>query len=183
MNLRSLAERASALVVVALVFMITGGILAFGQQTTGSIVGTVKDQQGAVVTTATVKATNVDTGYSRSAPANGYGEYRIDYLPVGAYTVEVTAPGFERFVQKNLALDVDQTLTVDMTMAVGAASQTVTVTEAPPVVNTADAVLGRTIEPNEIIGLPLVNRNIYSELSLTPGVTAKIGRASCRERV
>jgi hypothetical protein len=152
--------------------MITGGILAFGQQTTGSIVGTVKDQQGAVVTTATVKATNVDTGYSRSAPANGYGEYRIDYLPVGAYTVEVTAPGFERFVQKNLALDVDQTLTVDMTMAVGAASQTVTVTEAPPVVNTADAVLGRTIEPNEIIGLPLVNRNIYSELSLTPGVMA-----------
>ena len=82
------------------------------------------------------------------------------------------AAGFERFVQQNVALDVDQTLTVDVTLAVGAATQTVTVTEAPPLVNTSDAVLGRTIEPDEIIGLPLVNRNIYSELSLTPGVMA-----------
>ena len=82
---------------------------AAGQQTTGSIVGTVKDQQGAVVNSATVKATNLDTGFSRSAPVNGYGEYRIDYLPVGKYTVEATAAGFERFVQQNVSLDVDQT--------------------------------------------------------------------------
>ena len=51
-------------------------------------------------------------------------------------------------------------------------TQTVTVTEAPPLINTSDAVLGRTIEPDEIIGLPLVNRNVYAELSLTPGVMA-----------
>ena len=172
MNIRNLAGSTSARVVVALVFMITGSIAAFGQQTTGSIVGTVKDPQGAVVNTATVKATNLDTGFSRSAPANGYGEYRIDYLPVGKYTVEAQAPSFERFVQKNVALDVDQTLTVDITLTVGAATQTVTVTEAPPLINTSDAVLGRTIEPDEIIGLPLVNRNVYSELSLTPGVMA-----------
>jgi hypothetical protein len=142
------------------------------QQTTGSIVGTVKDPQGAVVNTASVKATNVDTGFSRSAQANGYGEYRIDYLPVGKYSVEATATGFERFVQQNLALDVDQTLTVEIKLVVGAQTQTVTVTEAPPLVNTSDAVLGRTIEPDEIVGLPLVNRNIYSEVSLTPGVMA-----------
>ena len=142
------------------------------QQTTGSIIGTVKDQQGAVINTATVKATNVDTGFSRSAPANGYGEYRIDYLPVGKYTIEATAAGFERFVQENLALDVDQTLTVEVKLAVGAQTTTITVDEAPPQVNTSDAVLGRTIQPDEIVGLPLVNRNIYSELSLTPGVMA-----------
>ncbi len=176
MNRRNLAGsswfNASARIVAALVFIIAGSIIAFGQQTTGSIVGTVRDPQGAVVTTATVKATNLDTGFSRSAPANGYGEYRIDYLPVGRYTVEATAPSFERFVQQNVSLDVDQTLTVDITLAVGAQSQTVTVTEAPPLINTSDAVLGRTIEPDEIIGLPLVNRNVYSELSLTPGVMA-----------
>jgi hypothetical protein len=135
-------------------------------------VGTVKDQQGALVTTATVKAINVDTGFSRSAPANAYGEYRIDFLPVGKYTIEAVAAGFQRFVQQNLALNVDQTLTVDITLTVGTQSQTITVTEAPPVVNTTDAVLGRTIEPAEIIGLPLVNRNVYSELSLVPGVMA-----------
>ena len=162
----------SVRILAALVFILTGSIITFGQQTTGSIVGTVKDQQGALVTRATVKATNVDTGFSRSAPANSYGEYRIDFLPVGKYTVEAVSAGFERFVQQNLALNVDQTLTIDITLTVGAQSQTVTVTEAPPEVNTTDAVLGRTIEPGEIIGLPLVNRNVYSELSLVPGVMA-----------
>jgi hypothetical protein len=136
------------------------------------MIGTVKDQQGALITTATVKAINVDTGFTRSASANAYGQYRIDYLPVGKYSIEVVAAGFERFVQQNLALNVDQTLTVDAALTVGTQSQTITVTEAPPEINTADAVLGKTIEPDEIIGLPLVNRNIYSELSLTPGVMA-----------
>ncbi len=142
------------------------------QQTTGSIVGTVKDQTGAVVNTATVKAANLDTGYTRSAPTNGYGEYRIDSLPVGKYKVEVASPGFERFVQQNIDLNVDQTLTVDAALAVGAASQTVTVTEAPPLVNTQDAVLGGTLVGEQIIGTPLVNRNVYAEIGLTPGVMA-----------
>jgi hypothetical protein len=172
MNIRSLAGSARALAVMALVLMITGSTAMFGQQTTGSLVGTVKDSQGALISTATVKATNLDTGFSRSAPVNGYGEYRIDYLPVGKYTVEATAAGFERSVQKNIALDVDQTLSVDITLAVGAQTQTVTVTEAPPEVNTSDPVLGVTLEPNDIISLPMVNRNIYSEVSLTPGVMA-----------
>src|ERR1700679_2761660 len=96
MNIWKLARRFSAGAatpfLATLVLVIGLSTIAVGQQTTGSIVGTVKDQQGAVVNTATVKATNRDTGYSRSAPANGYGEYRIDYLPVGRYTVEATAP-------------------------------------------------------------------------------------------
>ena len=144
----------------------------YAQQTTGSIVGTVKDQTGAVISKASVRATNVDTGYSRVAPTNGYGEYRIDYLPVGKYNVEVSAAGFERYVQQNLSLNVDQTLALEVAMTLGVQSQTVTVTSAPPQVNTSDAVLGRTIEPDEITNLPLVNRNVYAELSLTPGVMA-----------
>ena len=136
---------ASARVLAAFVVILTGSIVAFGQQTTGSIVGTVKDQQGAVVNTANVTATNLDTGFSRSAPANSYGEYRIDYLPVGRYTLEAKAPNFERFVQQNLALDVDQTLAVEINLVVGAQTLTVTVTEAPPLVNTSDAVLGLSL--------------------------------------
>jgi hypothetical protein len=145
---------------------------ATAQQTTGSIVGTVKDQQGAVVSSAKVTATNVETGYNRSAPVNGDGEFRIDYLPVGRYTVQAQAATFERYVQKNLSLDVNQTLSLDIKLVVGAQTDTITVTEAPPQVNTSDAVLGRTIEPDEVIGLPLVNRNAYTELSLTPGIMA-----------
>src|ERR1039458_4913576 len=142
------------------------------QQTTGSIAGTVKDQTGAVVNTATAKATNLDTGYSRMAPTNGYGEYRIDYLPVGRYNLAVEAAGFKHFVQENITLDVDQVVTLEITLTVGAQTQTVTVTEAPPLINTSDAVLGRTIGREELIGLPLVNWNVYSEIGLTPGVMA-----------
>jgi hypothetical protein len=157
----------------ALLVLIAGvSSTAFSQQITGTIVGTVKDSQGAVVNSATVKATNVDTGFTRSVPTNSVGEYRIDYLPVGTYSVEATAPTFERYVQKNIALDVEQELTVNISLAVGAASQTVTVTEAPPTINTSNPVLGVTLEPEDIVGLPMVNRNIYSLVSLTPGVMA-----------
>ena len=119
----------SSWVLAVLMFASVASIYA--QQTTGSIVGTVKDQTGAVVNAATVKATNVETGFSRSAPTNGYGEYRIDYLPVGAYTVELEATGFRRFVQQNIVLNVDQTLTVEITLTVGATTETVTVTVLP----------------------------------------------------
>jgi hypothetical protein len=169
---RGFLASAGTRIFAVLVLFLGMSLAGLAQQTTGSIVGTVKDPQGAVVNTATVKATNVDTGFSRSAPTNGYGEYRIDYLPVGKYTVEASAAGFEHFVQKNIALDVDQVQTVEVTLSVGAQTQTVTVTEAPPLVNTSNAVLGVTLERNDIVGLPLVNRNIYSEVSLTPGVMA-----------
>lgn len=144
--------------------------LSSAQQITGTIVGTVTDQQGAVIAAATVKATNVATGFTRTTLANGYGQYRIDYLPVGTYTLEVSASGFQRYVQQNILLTVDQTQTIPATLSVGAQSQTVTVTEAPAIINTNSSELGRTIEPSEIIGLPLVNRNAYAQLSLTPGV-------------
>src|SRR5262249_24510669 len=117
-------------------------------------------------------ATNVATGFSRTAVANGYGQYRIDYLPVGKYTIEVNANGFQRFLQQNVELTIDQTLTLPVTLTVGAQSQTVTVNEAPAIINTSSSELGRTIQPAEIIGLPLVNRNAYAQLSLTPGVQA-----------
>ena len=145
---------------------------AMAQRITGSIVGNVKDQQGAVVPTATVKATNLNTGLSRTVTSDGYGDYRIDYLPVGAYKMQVDAPGFKRFIQENIQVTVDQTQTLPVTLEIGAQSETVIVTQAPPLVNTSDAELGRTISPDEINGLPLVNRNAYAELSLTPGVQA-----------
>src|SRR6185437_12720821 len=170
--LNSLLPRAARQPAAILGLLLAFTLAAAGQQITGSIVGTVKDQQGAVVNTATILARNVDTGFSRSAPCNGYGEFRIDYLPVGHYTVQVDASGFKRFVQQNVVVAVDQTQTLEVQLEVGAESQTVTVSEAPPLVDTTTAELGRTVQPAEIIGLPLVNRNAYAELSLTPGVMA-----------
>jgi hypothetical protein len=161
---------ASTQLLALFVLILCGGLTAYGQQITGTIAGTVKDQQGSLVTSATIRATNVDTGFSRAATATADGVYLIQYLPVGTYTVEVNASGFKRFVQENIVLTVDQTQALNVTLAVGTLSQTVTVVEAPPLVETSTAALGRTVTPAEIIGLPLVNRNAYAELSLTPGV-------------
>ena len=140
------------------------------QQITGTLAGTVKDEQGAVITTASIKVINQGTGLTRTATTDATGGYIVQYLPVGEYTIEVSATGFKKSIQKNLAITVDQTQSLNVTLAIGEANQTVTVTEAPPLVNTNTAEIGRTISPSEIIGLPLVNRNAYAELSLTPGV-------------
>ena len=148
------------------------------QQITGSIAGTVKDERGAVLPGASVTATNVNTAFSRVTTTANDGAYRIEYLPVGAYNVEVDMPGFQKSVQQNIVLAVDQTQTLNITLAVGASSETVTVTTAPALVDTESATLGRTVQPDEIIGLPLVNRNAYAELSLTPGVQSNSASGS-----
>src|SRR5277367_4231966 len=158
-----------ALLAVGL-FLMSFAIDAGAQQITGAIRGTVKDEQGAVVSGATVRATNGATGLSRSVTTDSEGSYYIQYLPVGTYSVEVDQPGFKKFLQQNLLLTVDQTQALNITLAVGAQTQTVTVTETPALIDTNSATLARTVQPAEIIGLPLVNRNAYTELSLTAGV-------------
>jgi hypothetical protein len=156
--------------VALLVLVLCGSCAAFAQRITGSIAGTVKDEQGAMVTTAAIKATNTETGFNRTTPVNGDGSFLIQYLPVGPYTVAVEAAGFKKFVQQNVTVAVDQTVPLAVTLTVGAQTQTVEVTEAPPLVETSTAELGRSVSPAEIISLPLVNRNAYAQLSLTAGV-------------
>lgn len=173
-HVKSLCFRAFSLF-AALLFVAP---ILHAQQITGSLTGTIKDPDGAVVPTATVEARNVDTHFTRKAQADNEGDYIIQYLPVGRYTVEVAAPGFKKSLQQNIVLSVDQTQTLNVTLVVGAADQTITITGAPPSVDTTNSVLGRTVEPAEITGLPLVNRNVYAEISLTPGVQANSASAA-----
>jgi hypothetical protein len=169
---RVLLASAGTRILAVLVLFFGVSLAGFAQQITGSISGTVKDESGALVTTATVKATNVNTGFTRQTTVGADGSYLIQYLPVGNYTVSASATGFKSFVQQNLVVTVDQTISLNITLPVGTATQTITVTEAPPLVDTSTAELGRTVSPAEIVGLPLVNRNAYAQLSLTPGVMA-----------
>jgi hypothetical protein len=150
--------------------LLLGGNYARAQQITGAIAGTVIDPAGAVVPNALIQATNTGTGFSRTANSDNSGAYLIQYLPVGTYTVEVTGPGFKKFVQQNLVIAVDVTQTLNITLGVGLATETVTVTDAPPLINTTTETLGRTVTPEEINSMPLVNRNAYQVISLTPGV-------------
>jgi len=162
--------------VLAVVVFLLGG-LAQAQQITGAISGTVTDDQGALVANASVKTTNVNTGFSRSTVSDSSGTYTIQYLPVGTYTVAVEAAGFKKFVQQNIVVAVDQTQSLPVALAIGAVTETITVTTAPPLVNVTSETLGRTISPEEINNLPLVNRNAYTELSLTAGVQSNSASA------
>src|SRR5437667_3510306 len=144
---------------------------AFAQTPTGTILGTVKDAQGGVIPGATVTATNLGTQYSRSAVTDGAGEYALRLLPVGNYKVEVTIPGFKNFSQTGIVLEVGRNARVDATIELGAVSETVSVVGDSPLVDTASSSLARTVGQNEVLNLPLVNRDLYSLLNLTGGVS------------
>jgi hypothetical protein len=154
---------------VAMAFLL-GGNFAHAQQITGAIAGTVMDPAGAVVPNASIQVTNTGTGSSRAATSDNAGSFLIQYLPVGNYTVDVTAQGFKKFVQQNVIIAVDVTQPLNVTLGVGAATETVTVTDTPAVINTATSEIGRTISPQEMNNFPLTTRNAYAALSTVPGV-------------
>jgi hypothetical protein len=146
-------------------------MVASAQSTTATIVGSVTDPGGAQVPNASVTARNADTGLTRTVVSGADGNYRFEFLPVGNYAIEVTATsGFKKAIRGGIVIRVSDTATVDITLEVGAVNEEVTITTAPPEVNTNNAELGRTIQSREIEDLPLVERNIYSLLDLTPGV-------------
>jgi len=139
-------------------------------QTTTSLIGTVTDKSGAAVPNAQVTALNTGTNLMRTAESNSAGEYRFDFLPVGVYDVGISAQGFKKTVQKAVTLEINVTARVDATLDVGAITEEVNVTAAAPQVNTSNAQIGRTVENAEITTLPIVGRNVYTLLNLTPGV-------------
>jgi hypothetical protein len=140
------------------------------QVTTGTIVGNVTDPTGALVAGAKITATNTGTSLARTVETNSQGEYRIEFLPVGEYSIEVIASGLRTAIRKNVVLEVDQVARVDVPLSLGQSSETLEITAAPPLVNTTNPELGRTVENTELVDLPIVNRNAYTLLDLTPGV-------------
>jgi len=149
-------------------FAVTASLL--NAQTTTTLYGTVMDKSGAVVPGAQVTATNVGTNQSRTAQSNAEGQYRFEFMPIGAYVVEVTATGFKKFVQKGISLDVNVMARVDASLDVGTMTEEIDVTAGAPLVNTENAQIGRTVENAEVTTLPIVGRNVYSLLKLIPGV-------------
>jgi hypothetical protein len=123
---------------------------------TGAISGTVTDTTGAVIGGATVTATSVDQNVSASRTSTGAGDYTITPLLPGEYTLTVSAKGFERFIQEHVTVDALETVAVNVKLSVGAASQTITVTTAPPVLETTDASLGAVMDNQMYSSLPLL---------------------------
>ncbi|MGB2886056.1 MAG: carboxypeptidase regulatory-like domain-containing protein [Candidatus Acidiferrales bacterium] len=140
---------------------------------TASIAGTVKDPSGALIPGATVKATNTDTGISETQPTNAAGYYSFQSLALGHYEIEVKQTGFKLFRQTGLVLDVNSALVADVTLQVGAVTESVTVSSAALHVETANTQMGELITGNEMTGVPLVTRSYTDLLALQPGVVAQ----------
>jgi hypothetical protein len=161
--------KAAVCVLAGALFLLGIPKSALAQITTATVVGTVTDHSGASISNAQVNVVDTDTGLTRTAKTNSSGQYRFDLLPVGPYVLNVTAPGFKRFTQRGIVLTLNETATLNATLEVGNVSQEVTVTGAPPTVNTSTAEVGTTVENQEIVNLPLVGRDVYQLLELTPG--------------
>ncbi|MDE1163366.1 MAG: carboxypeptidase regulatory-like domain-containing protein [Acidobacteriaceae bacterium] len=143
---------------------------AWAQRITGTLIGTVTDTTGAVIPNANVTVTNQDTGIARVVQSSAGGEYRVELLQIGNYTVHFEAQGFQKYEQKNLSVSVNQQATLDVSLKPGSNSEMVTVTDSPPQITLENATVSRTIGTTEIESLPVVDRSGYSLLTLVPGV-------------
>ncbi|MGB2641418.1 MAG: carboxypeptidase regulatory-like domain-containing protein, partial [Candidatus Acidiferrum sp.] len=148
---------------------------AAAQSTGGEIRGTISDPSGASVAAANVTLVNEATGSTRTVQSGDNGEYIFLEVPVGSYEIDVTLAGFKKFVRKGIALDLNQVISVDLKLELGAASEKVEVTGAPPVVDTSSTQLGAVVNERASTQLPLNQRDVYQLLQLQPGVQSQLG--------
>jgi hypothetical protein len=143
---------------------------AQAQQITGTIRGSIVDPNGAGVGTATVTATQVETGLVRSTSPDREGNYVFLELPVGQYQLQVQSQNFEKYLQQGISLNVNQVATVNIKLRVGSDTQLVEVRADAALVQDTISSLGETVMQRQILDLPLDGRN-FSQLGLLqPGV-------------
>src|SRR3984893_13977257 len=155
----------------ALLALLVGSIQLCGQGSNGRILGVVTDQTGGYVAEATVIVNDFQRGSSRSLVTDSDGAYvAVDLLP-GTYTVRAEAKGFKALERQNILVEVGKDVRVDLTLQTGSATETVTVTEDVPLMDTTSTTLGGTIANDIINELPLNGRNYQNLLTLRPGTS------------
>ena len=143
----------------------------WAQEATGRILGVVYDPTGAVVPDAHVVVTNTATHISRDTKTDASGSYQVLALPVGEYTVAVDHKGFSSVKTSANTLDINQSLKIDIKLAVGSATETITVETTGTLVETVSPTIGVTISSDAVQDLPLNGRNVLDLALLQPGVT------------
>ncbi len=138
---------------------------ASAQDPTGAIEGVVTDKTAGAVAAAKVIVKNTGTGFSREAVSAADGFYRVTALPVGTYSLTVEAPRFEAFSQREISVNVNQALRVDVQLSVGTVAESVTVAGRVQLVDTSSNALGAVVSGREILDLPLNGRN-FTQLGL-----------------
>jgi hypothetical protein len=144
------------------------------QVTTSTLAGTVTDESGAPVPSAEVTVTLGATGLTRKVTTNEVGEYVVPQLPPGVYRLSAQSQGFQTAVLEAIELQIAQRATVNISLRVGQVTETMTITERTPLVESETASLSQTVARRAINDLPLNGRNYITLGSLSPGVTPQI---------
>ena len=140
----------------------------------GTLTGTVTDSTGAVITGATVKAENKETGFNRTEQSNAAGIYKFSDLIPGSYVLTIEAPNYGMFRQEKLPILVNNVQRVDASLQIGSLTQSVSVTDRPPTLQTDSAQTAYTLDTQQLSALPVTSttgRNFQSLFKIVPGAT------------
>ena len=142
----------------------------FAQAITAKVVGTVTDPSGAAIPNAEVTIQNADTNVSRKTTTDGSGNYEFPFLPIGAYTLSVTANGFQTTNVGRFTLSVDQVARLPISLTIGQAAQAIEVAATALLLQSENATVGTVIDAKQVVELPLNGRSFVQLALLTPGV-------------
>lgn len=160
-------------VAIGCISLLASCTLCLAQSTgTGTINGTLTDATGAVIPSARVTATLISTGVSRVTTTNDTGLYVIPALRSGTYEISVEAAGFAIVHQQNVVLDSDSTKTVNLSTKLSSTTETITVTTAPPAIETSSGAIGDLISGRQVQDLPLNGRNFTQLLTVGTGASS-----------
>jgi hypothetical protein len=140
------------------------------QMDTGSILGTVSDQSGSVISGATVTLTNEGTGAALSTTTGAAGEYTFSPVKIGSYKIDVTFKGFQTVTTRGVSVDVGAAVVQNFTMKPGQVSETIEVSAAPPLLESQSAAVGQVVDQKSVNDLPLNGRNFTFLAQISAGV-------------
>ena len=153
-------------------------VVVFAQSTTGSIYGQVTDPTSAAIVGAKVSALNSATGISYPGTSDSQGNYAVFNMLPGNYNVRVGKEGFETAAIHDVRIVIDQRQLLNFQLKVGAATEIMTVTTAPTMLQTATVETGEVIQSHDILNLPLEGRTFYDLTGLTAGVSGGAGNTN-----
>ncbi len=157
------------IVAIVVLLLLSGAATRLLAQAVGSIRGTVTDASGAVITGASVTATNSATGLTRTEATNQDGIFVFPDLPIGTYALDISKAGFETQHRQGTVLLTGQSLNLQISLAVGSSTQSVTVTSQAPLIQTASSSIQTSVDQKQMQALPLNGRNALQLTALTPG--------------
>ncbi len=157
-------------------------LASFAQSDRGTMTGTVLDTTGAVIPGVSIAATNVETGARYETVSTETGNYTLAQMPAGLYQLSAELPGFKKYVRQGITVLVAQTLRLDVSLEIGSNTDSVTVTEAAPLLKTESSEVAHNVTAEFLNNLPVLGigrnasgatgiRSPYSVMNIVPGAT------------